>query len=162
MRVAVCRRAKQVVEEAAASGKLAPYGGGARVVYGHTDSLFLHLPQVRCMPTAATSAAVLSCRLGLACMESLHWRHCRRTERWSGRWSDVAPKPMLGLRMSLHSTRSVLSLWLHPSPLQAADARQAIAAGRLASKLVTAAFPPPMELKFERVCHPFLLLHVNR
>ncbi|KAI3433870.1 hypothetical protein D9Q98_003673 [Chlorella vulgaris] len=84
-----CRRAKQVVEEAAASGKLAPYGGGARVVYGHTDSLFLHLPQ-------------------------------------------------------------------------AADARQAIAAGRLASKLVTAAFPPPMELKFERVCHPFLLLHVNR
>jgi hypothetical protein len=51
---------------------------------------------------------------------------------------------------------------LHPGPLQAADPVQAIAAGRLASRVVSAAFPPPMELKFERVCQPFMLLHVNR
>lgn len=46
--------------------------------------------------------------------------------------------------------------------MQAADAKQAIAAGRLASRVVSAAFPDPMDLKFERVCLPFLLLHVNR
>jgi hypothetical protein len=32
-----------------------------------------------------------------------------------------------------------------------------------AAKLISQrCFPPPIELKYERVCHPFLLLHVNR
>jgi DNA polymerase delta subunit 1 len=44
----------------------------------------------------------------------------------------------------------------------APDAPAAIAAARAAAAAVTAAFPAPMELKFERVCLPFVLLHVNR
>ena len=35
-------------------------------------------------------------------------------------------------------------------------------AGKVASREVSRAFPPPMELKFERVCLPLMLLHVNR
>lgn len=35
-------------------------------------------------------------------------------------------------------------------------------AGKLAAKEVSAVFPRPMELKFERVCQPLMLLHVNR
>lgn len=34
--------------------------------------------------------------------------------------------------------------------------------GRLAGQLVSAAFPGVMDLKFERVCQPFMMLHVNR
>ncbi|KAK9810365.1 hypothetical protein WJX72_009511 [[Myrmecia] bisecta] len=43
-----------------------------------------------------------------------------------------------------------------------ASAGQAIQAGQAAAKVVSAAFPPEMEIKFERVCQPFMLLHVNR
>lgn len=39
---------------------------------------------------------------------------------------------------------------------------QALSVGAEAAKLVTAAFPAEMELKFERMCLPFMLLHVNR
>ena len=39
---------------------------------------------------------------------------------------------------------------------------QAVEVGAEAAKLVTAAFPDEMELKFERMCLPFMLLHVNR
>lgn len=34
--------------------------------------------------------------------------------------------------------------------------------GRLAGELVSNAFPAVMDLKFERVCQPFMMLHVNR
>ncbi len=34
--------------------------------------------------------------------------------------------------------------------------------GRQIARLITAAFPPEMEIKFEKVLDPFLLLHVNR
>ena len=34
--------------------------------------------------------------------------------------------------------------------------------GKLAGQVVSAAFPPVMDLKFERVCQPFMMLHVNR
>jgi len=34
--------------------------------------------------------------------------------------------------------------------------------GNEAAKFVSAAFPNPMELKFERIAQPFMLLHVNR
>ena len=83
-----CRRAKEVLEAAAVSGELGAPGRGARVIYGHTDSLFLQLP----------------------------------------------------------SAGTIL----------------AIKTGHKAAQVVTAAFPPPMELKFERVCSPLMLLHVNR
>jgi DNA polymerase elongation subunit (family B) len=43
-----------VLEAAAAGGQLAPHGGGARVIYGHTDSLFVLLPQVG-WPSSALS-----------------------------------------------------------------------------------------------------------
>ena len=42
------------------------------------------------------------------------------------------------------------------------QAVEAMRLGNEAAKFVSAAFPNPMELKFERVAHPFLLLHVNR
>lgn len=45
---------------------------------------------------------------------------------------------------------------------QAPDAAAAIRVAREAAKVVSAAFPDPVEIKFERVCQPFLLLHVNR
>ena len=35
----------QVLQEAAESGALGPYGNRARVIYGHTDSLFVLLPE---------------------------------------------------------------------------------------------------------------------
>ena len=35
-------------------------------------------------------------------------------------------------------------------------------AGRRAAEVVSSAFPAPMEMKFEKVCQPLLLLHVNR
>ena len=44
----------------------------------------------------------------------------------------------------------------------AATTQQALELGRLAGELVSAAFPPVMDLKFERVCQPFMMLHVNR
>lgn len=34
--------------------------------------------------------------------------------------------------------------------------------GRKVTSVVTARFPPPMELKSEAVCCPFLMLHVKR
>ena len=37
-----------------------------------------------------------------------------------------------------------------------------IQVGQVAGKLVSAAFPAVMDLKFERVCQPFMMLHVNR
>ena len=42
------------------------------------------------------------------------------------------------------------------------QAVEAMRLGNEAAKFVSAAFPNPMELKFERVAQPFLLLHVNR
>ena len=84
-----CRRAKEVLEHAAANGRLGPSGSEARVIYGHTDSLFLHLPQ-------------------------------------------------------------------------AVDIRSAMQTAKTAAHIGSSAFPAPMELKFERVCAPFMLLHVNR
>ena len=42
------------------------------------------------------------------------------------------------------------------------QAIEAMRLGNEAAKFVSAAFPNPMELKFERVVQPFLLLHVNR
>ena len=42
------------------------------------------------------------------------------------------------------------------------QAVEAMRLGNEAAKFVSAAFPDPMELKFERVAQPFLLLHVNR
>ena len=47
-------------------------------------------------------------------------------------------------------------------PWQAPDAAAAIRVARDAAKVVSSAFPDPVEIKFERVCQPFLLLHVNR
>ena len=44
----------------------------------------------------------------------------------------------------------------------ACRAVEAMRLGNEAAKFVSAAFPDPMELKFERVAQPFLLLHVNR
>lgn len=38
----------------------------------------------------------------------------------------------------------------------------AVRLGKLAARLVTEQLPREMELKFERVMQPFLLLHVNR
>ena len=43
-----------------------------------------------------------------------------------------------------------------------ASAAQAIDVGKQTAELVSAAFPKPMELKFENVSSPFMLLHVNR
>lgn len=37
-----------------------------------------------------------------------------------------------------------------------------MALGRKAASVVSARFPAEMELKFEAICRPFLLLHVNR
>ena len=45
--------------------------------------------------------------------------------------------------------------------LTAADV-QAFEVGRQVAAAVSSAFQEPMELKLERVCRPFLLLHVNR
>ncbi|GFR40572.1 hypothetical protein Agub_g1151, partial [Astrephomene gubernaculifera] len=39
---------------------------------------------------------------------------------------------------------------------------EAVRLGKQAAALVTASLPPPMELRFERVMAPFLLLQVNR
>jgi DNA polymerase delta subunit 1 len=84
-----CVRAKEVLEAAATDGRLGFAGAGAKIIYGHTDSLFVELPAAPSIPAA-------------------------------------------------------------------------IAAGRAAADIVSAAFPDPMEIKFERACKPLLLLHVNR
>ncbi|KAL6767178.1 hypothetical protein ACKKBG_A38930 [Auxenochlorella protothecoides x Auxenochlorella symbiontica] len=84
-----CRRALDALESASRSGELGPIGCGARVIYGHTDSLFA------VFPAASTPA-------------------------------------------------------------------EAIEVGKRTAAIVSAAFPDPMELKFERVCNPLLLIHVNR
>ena len=51
------------------------------------------------------------------------------------------------------------SLFMH---VPNASAAQAVDVGKQTAKLVSAAFPKPMELKFENVSSPFMLLHVNR
>ncbi|KFM28990.1 DNA polymerase delta catalytic subunit [Auxenochlorella protothecoides] len=88
-----CRRALDALESASRSGELGPIGRGARVIYGHTDSL---------------------CEGGFA----------------------VFPA--------------------------ASTPAEAIEVGKRTAAIVSAAFPDPMELKFERVCNPLLLIHVNR
>ena len=52
--------------------------------------------------------------------------------------------------------------WCRFIHFPSASAEQAIALGRKAAAVVSARFPAAMELKFEAVCCPFLLLHVNR
>lgn len=113
-----CRQAMQVLQGAAESGALAPYGNRARVIYGHTDSLFVLLPEAR-DPLAAIQASI--CRAGF-------------------------------------------SLPSHPLKNQTAPSCVSCSpqAGRRAAEVVSSAFPVPMEMKFERVCLPLLLLHVNR
>ena len=54
------------------------------------------------------------------------------------------------------------SLASRPHHHLCAQAAEAMRLGNEAAKFVSAAFPNPMELKFERVAQPFLLLHVNR
>jgi DNA polymerase delta subunit 1 len=51
------------------------------------------------------------------------------------------------------------SVFLH---FPAATIPQAVQLGHQAAALVTGSLPPPMELKYEKVMAPFLLLHVNR
>lgn len=46
--------------------------------------------------------------------------------------------------------------------LPGAGKEEAIKAAQLAATLVSDAFPPHTEMKFEKVCQPFMLLHVNR
>ena len=43
-----------------------------------------------------------------------------------------------------------------------ASVDEAIAAGNRAGELVSKSLPDPLDLKFERVCWPFMMLHVNR
>lgn len=43
-----------------------------------------------------------------------------------------------------------------------ASVEDAIAAGNRAGELVSESLPDPLDLKFERVCWPFMMLHVNR
>jgi DNA polymerase elongation subunit (family B) len=46
--------------------------------------------------------------------------------------------------------------------LPGATNMEAIQAAQLAATMVSDAFPKHMEMKFEKVCQPFMLLHVNR
>jgi len=43
-----------------------------------------------------------------------------------------------------------------------ASPAEAVLLGQQAAQLVSAQFPDPIELKYERVMAPFMLLHVNR
>lgn len=43
-----------------------------------------------------------------------------------------------------------------------ATAEEAVGIAHSAAQLISAAFPPEMCIKYERVMCPFLLLHVNR
>lgn len=43
-----------------------------------------------------------------------------------------------------------------------ANPAEAVSLGQQVAQLVTTQLPPPIELKYERVMSPFLLLHVNR
>lgn len=52
-----------------------------------------------------------------------------------------------------------LPLYLTSWLMQAVEAMRL---GNKAANFVSAAFPDPMELKFERIAQPFMLLHVNR
>ncbi|WIA33365.1 hypothetical protein OEZ86_006502 [Tetradesmus obliquus] len=51
------------------------------------------------------------------------------------------------------------SVFIH---FPSATPAEAVALGQQAAQLVTAQLPPPIELKYERVMCPFMLLHVNR
>jgi hypothetical protein len=51
------------------------------------------------------------------------------------------------------------SVFIH---FPSASAAEAVALGQRAAQLVTQQLPPPIELKYERVMCPFMLLHVNR
>lgn len=52
----VLNRAKEILEDLAAGGRLGPSAKGARVVYAQTDSLFAHLPNAT--PLEARSQAL--------------------------------------------------------------------------------------------------------
>jgi DNA polymerase elongation subunit (family B) len=51
------------------------------------------------------------------------------------------------------------SVFIH---FPSATAAEAVTLGQQAAQLVTAQLPAPIELKYERVMCPFMLLHVNR
>lgn len=51
------------------------------------------------------------------------------------------------------------STFLH---LPDATAEEAVGIAHAAASLISAAFPPEMSIKCERILSPFLLLHVNR
>lgn len=51
------------------------------------------------------------------------------------------------------------SLFCH---LPNASCTQAIGIAQEAARLVSDAFPQNLDIKYEKVCQPFMLLHVNR
>lgn len=51
------------------------------------------------------------------------------------------------------------SVFIH---FPSASPAEAVELGQQAAALVTAKLPNPIELKYERVMAPFMLLHVNR
>ena len=67
-----------------------------------------------------------------------------------------APAVLQGGRVIYGQTDSIFC------QLPKASREEAIQIGQMAAAQVSAVFPAEMELKYERICQPFMLLHVNR
>ena len=69
----------------------------------------------------------------------------------------------LSLRVCVQGSRVIYgqtdSIFCH---FPEASGPEAICMAQQAAALVSDGFPALMEIKFERVCRPFMLLHVNR
>jgi hypothetical protein len=114
----------------------------ANALYGFTGAGASHL---QCVPLADSCLALgaASCRRAIDLITQL---------AREGQLGEVGRRA----RVIYGQTDSLFLL------VPGASVPQALQLGELAARLVSERFPDPMELKFEQVMRPFLLLHVNR
>lgn len=150
-----CKRAKHLLDELCASGALGPRAKARPPNLGTLDrnekNSVCH-QRVLSHCTARWDRAELS-HSGPQALGSVN---CGRHSLLPGSWQLSLARVLQGGRVIYGQTDS---LFCH---LPSASAAEAVAVAQEAAARVSDAFLTEMELKYERVCQPFMLLHVNR
>jgi hypothetical protein len=118
------------------------------VIYAQTDSVFIHFPSASSAQAVALGKAAAQL-VGTCCCHSSSFPPFPA----SLKVAQIAAWPPL-------PAGSSICLWA--AVAHVARARSQSFRLPCWHVQVTAGLPPPMELKYERVMQPFMLLHVNR
>jgi hypothetical protein len=159
---AACRGAVETIGRLVADGGLGPKASGGRVVYAQArPRIWAGATGLAWAELTRASAVVCVQRPPVACafhpppcFATLSLPPCRGPQCHTARQPFAHPS-----RQTNRPLPQTDSVFLH---LPAASAAEAVGLGQAAARAVTAGLPPPMELKFEKVFCPLLLMHVNR